>query len=145
MGAADIILRYSKGNCVLPYQPNQVGKAFAIDTDFHTMKVAIAQITSIPNPERNLRLCRKIVAKAAANGAELVAFPESSDVIFGPGCESADERKELKRTKAFRDGMGQAAKESSVWVVFGCHMPVSRQASRLQPGRGMSLTLLLPW
>ncbi|KAJ9094948.1 hypothetical protein QFC21_005740 [Naganishia friedmannii] len=87
------------------------------------MKVAIAQITSIPKPERNLRLCRKIIQKAAANGAELVAFPESSDVIFGPGCESADERKELKRTRAFREGMGQAAKENAVWVVFGCHMP----------------------
>ncbi|KAJ9111060.1 hypothetical protein QFC19_001258 [Naganishia cerealis] len=94
------------------------------------MKVAIAQITSIPNPERNLRLCRTIIQKAAAQGAELVAFPESSDVIFGPGCESEDERKELKRTKAFIDGMGLAAKENGVWVVFGCHMPVLKVKSR---------------
>lgn len=94
------------------------------------MKVAIAQITSIPDPARNLRLCRRIIQKAAAKGAELVVFPESSDVIFGPGCESEDERKELKRTTAFRDGMKEAAKESEVFVVFGCHMPVCRLARR---------------
>jgi predicted amidohydrolase len=92
------------------------------------MKVAIAQITSIPDPERNLRLCRRIIQKAVAKGAELVVFPESSDVIFGPGCESDEERKELKRTTAFRNGMKEAAKESKVYVVFGCHMPVSQLA-----------------
>jgi predicted amidohydrolase len=90
------------------------------------MKIAIAQITSRPSPERNLAICRRIIRQAAANGAELVAFPESSDVIFGPGCESEDERKECKRTGAFRDGMRDAAKEYGVWVVFGCHMPVCR-------------------
>jgi predicted amidohydrolase len=99
------------------------------------MKVAIAQITSIPDPERNLRLCRRIIQKAVAKGAELVVFPESSDVIFGPGCESEDERKDLKRTTAFIDGMKEAAKESKVYVVFGCHMPVSRAAERLLENR----------
>ncbi|KAJ9115470.1 hypothetical protein QFC22_005228 [Naganishia vaughanmartiniae] len=87
------------------------------------MKIAIAQITTTPDSSNSLRVCLKVIRKTATRGVELVAFPELSDITFGPGCESAGEGKQCKKIKAFRDGIGKAAKECEVWVVLGCHMP----------------------
>jgi deaminated glutathione amidase len=47
------------------------------------MRVALAQITSVPDPAANLRLIADSVALAADAGAELVVFPEASMACFG--------------------------------------------------------------
>lgn len=40
------------------------------------MKIALAQITGSPDPEENIQKSRSLAAKAAQDGAELIAFPE---------------------------------------------------------------------
>ncbi|GAB3621247.1 carbon-nitrogen hydrolase family protein [Glutamicibacter endophyticus] len=47
------------------------------------MKIALAQILSSPDPAANLDLIRDHVSTAAAQGAELVVFPEATMCAFG--------------------------------------------------------------
>jgi predicted amidohydrolase len=47
------------------------------------MRVALCQITSMPEPAENLELVRAGVAHAKADGAEVVVFPEATMARFG--------------------------------------------------------------
>ena len=47
------------------------------------MRIALAQIVSGPDPQQNLRLISEQTAAAAADGAELVIFPEATMRCFG--------------------------------------------------------------
>ncbi|MGH3622487.1 MAG: nitrilase-related carbon-nitrogen hydrolase, partial [Sciscionella sp.] len=47
------------------------------------MRIALCQITSGPDPEANLELVREGVRKAAADRAEVAAFPEATMACFG--------------------------------------------------------------
>lgn len=47
------------------------------------MRIALAQIASLPDPAHNLGLIEDGVRKAADAGAELVAFPEAAMCCFG--------------------------------------------------------------
>jgi hypothetical protein len=78
-----------------------------------SMKVAIAQMTSKATPEGNFEVCRKMAHKAAANGAEMVFWPESTDVIFDDDYPKEEERKKYdeSRLKKFVDQMAGLAKE----------------------------------
>lgn len=47
------------------------------------MRVAIAQMTSGPDPSENLRQVERLARDAAASGARLVVFPEATMCAFG--------------------------------------------------------------
>jgi predicted amidohydrolase len=47
------------------------------------MRIALAQLTTGPDPERNLLLIEEWTARAAAAGARVVVFPEASMACFG--------------------------------------------------------------
>jgi predicted amidohydrolase len=48
-----------------------------------TLRVAVAQMTSIPDADANLASMKAAIARAAAEGARLVAFPENA-LFMGP-------------------------------------------------------------
>ena len=79
------------------------------------MKVAIAQMTSKADPEGNFEVCQQMARKAAKNGAEMVFWPESTDIIFDGDYPKEDERKDYEnsRLKKFVDNMSELAKEVS--------------------------------
>ena len=47
------------------------------------MRIALAQITSSPDPGVNLKTVEEITARAADDGARLVVFPEATMCRFG--------------------------------------------------------------
>ncbi len=82
------------------------------------MKIAAVQMVSTPDVARNLDAARRLVARAAAEGAALVALPEYFCLI---GRHDGD-----KVAIAERDGDGpiqralaDAAREHGVWLIGG--------------------------
>jgi predicted amidohydrolase len=77
------------------------------------MKVAIAQMTSKASPEHNFSVCEKMAKQAAKNGAEMVFWPESTDIIFDGDYPKEEERADYEgsRLKKFVDQMSGLAKE----------------------------------
>lgn len=77
------------------------------------MKVAIAQMTSKASPEHNFSVCEKMAKRAAKNGAEMVFWPESTDIIFDGDYPKEEERADYEgsRLKRFVDQMSGLAKE----------------------------------
>jgi deaminated glutathione amidase len=51
------------------------------------LKIALIQLTSNDDPERNITHVRALVADAAGRGAELVATPENTFLMEAPGTE----------------------------------------------------------
>jgi predicted amidohydrolase len=51
----------------------------------HTLKIALAQVTSTVDPAENLAMLDRYTARAAALGARLVVFPEAMMRCFGGG------------------------------------------------------------
>lgn len=47
------------------------------------MRIALSQITTGPDPQRNLLVVREQVQRAAESGAQLIAFPEATMACFG--------------------------------------------------------------
>jgi hypothetical protein len=78
------------------------------------MKVAIAQMTSKASPEHNFSVCEKMAKRAAKNGAEMVFWPESTDIIFDGDYPKEEERADYEgsRLKKFVDQMSGLAKEA---------------------------------
>lgn len=50
-----------------------------------TMRIALAQITSVDDPAENLATVDRLTRRAAADGARLVVFPEATMRCFGGG------------------------------------------------------------
>jgi len=55
------------------------------------MRIALAQIWSTRDPARNLREVERAAEEAAAEGAELVVFPEAAMTAFGSDLAAAAE------------------------------------------------------
>lgn len=54
-----------------------------VDAGSDSVRIALAQIVSGPDPEQNLVLVEEYAARAAAGGARLVIFPEATMRCFG--------------------------------------------------------------
>lgn len=85
------------------------------------MKVAIAQINSSSDKQKNLDLIQRNVADAAGQGARLVVFPEATMVPFGSNL--ADAAEELDGPFAQR--VRELAAEAGVVVAVGMFRPGS--------------------
>ena len=82
------------------------------------MKIAALQMVSTPDVDRNLDAARRLVAQAAAIGAELVALPEYFCLM------GRADRDKLAVAEAPGDGpiqrmLAEAARVNSVWVIGG--------------------------
>lgn len=105
------------------------------------MKIALAQICSTDDVQHNIRVSEQVAKRAAAANAEIVFFPECADIVFSPDYDVKRERKELKDTARYVGEMKRIAKETGLWLHFGCHLPVSVRAAR-NPGAMLTLHLL---
>ncbi|MFD4142721.1 carbon-nitrogen hydrolase family protein [Streptomyces sp. NPDC058572] len=83
------------------------------------MRIALSQITTGPEPEKNLAVVRDEAHRAARSGARLVAFPEATMACFGiplgPVAEPLD--------GPWANGLRAVAQETGLVVVAGMFTP----------------------
>jgi predicted amidohydrolase len=93
-------------------------------------KVAAVQMVSTPNVADNLVTVRRLVAQAAAEGAQLVALPEYWPIM---GMSDTDKvaHAEQPGTGPIQDCMMELAREHGVWLVGGTLPMVSPDAGRV--------------
>ena len=98
------------------------------------MKAAAIQMTSTRDVAANLREAGRLVAEAAAQGAQLVVLPENFSFL---GATDADR---VAAIEPFRNGpaqrfLAEAAERHGIWLVGGT-IPI-RDAGRDAGGRAM--------
>ncbi|MGI3199859.1 nitrilase-related carbon-nitrogen hydrolase [Streptomyces sp. GLT-R25] len=83
------------------------------------MRIAIGQLTTGPDPDKNLRLVEEWTRRAADAGARVVVFPEASMACFGtplaPLAQSLD--------GPWADGVREIARATGTVVVAGMFTP----------------------
>ena len=82
------------------------------------MKIAAVQMVSTPSVERNLETARRLVARAAADGATLVVLPEYFCFM------GQTDRDKLKVAETPGEGpiqrtLAESAREHGVWLIGG--------------------------
>ena len=84
------------------------------------MKTRIAAIQMISTPEiaPNLATAARLIAEAAAQGAQLVALPEYFPII-GPGAETRLKAREPDGNGPLQDFLAAAAARHGLWLVGG--------------------------
>lgn len=85
------------------------------------MRIALSQITSGPDPVRNLDLVREQARLAADAGARLIAFPEATMACFGTRLAPLAEPLDGPWATSVR----QIAKETGLVVVAGMFTPAA--------------------
>ncbi|OON79604.1 nitrilase-related carbon-nitrogen hydrolase [Streptomyces tsukubensis] len=83
------------------------------------MRIALAQLTTGPDPEKNLVLLQEETRRAAAAGARVVVFPEASMACFGTPLGALAEPVDGPWANAVR----AIAAESDIVVVAGMFTP----------------------
>jgi deaminated glutathione amidase len=87
-----------------------------------TLPVAVAQFLAGPDAEKNLRRIEELTAEAAAQGAELVVFPEASMYAWDvPAPELAEAAQRDAAT--FTAGLAATAAQHGVTLVAGMFTP----------------------
>ncbi|GGC93860.1 apolipoprotein acyltransferase [Tersicoccus solisilvae] len=100
------------------------------------MRIALAQINSGPDAAENLALVREYTARAAAQGARLVVFPEATMRAFGHRLTDIAEPVD----GPWADAVRQVAADHDVTVVVGMFTPGADGKVRntlLATGRGV--------
>ncbi|MEG1114685.1 MAG: carbon-nitrogen hydrolase family protein [Janthinobacterium sp.] len=80
--------------------------------------VAAVQMISSPSVEDNLATARRLVAQAAASGAQLVVLPEYWAIM---GQQETDKlaHAEQPGSGPIQDGMAQMARQHGIWLIGG--------------------------
>lgn len=93
-------------------------------------KVAAVQMVSTPSVPENIATARRLVAEAAAGGAQLVTLPEYWPIM---GMSDADKvsHAEQPGNGPIQDFMAQTAREHGIWLIGGTLPLVSTDASRV--------------
>ncbi|SHH21494.1 carbon-nitrogen hydrolase family protein [Massilia sp. CF038] len=92
--------------------------------------VAAVQMISTPDVATNLAAARRLVAEAAATGAQLVVLPEYWPIM---GMSDVDKvaLAEQPGSGPIQDCMAQAAREHGIWLIGGTLPLVSTDAGRV--------------
>ena len=92
--------------------------------------VAAVQMVSTPVVEENLATARRLVAEAAATGAQLVALPEYWPIM---GMSDSDKvaHAEQQGSGPIQDCMAALAREHGIWLVGGTLPLVSPSAGKV--------------
>jgi nitrilase len=92
--------------------------------------VAAIQMVSTPDVDDNIRTARRLVAEAAAQGAQMVALPEYWPIM---GMHDGDKvaRAEQPGAGPIQDFMAGAAREHGIWLVGGTLPLVSNDAAKV--------------
>ncbi len=80
-------------------------------------KIAVAQIDSGPHKEINLQKMEAMIKDSSSQGAEFVAFPETSIIMPGTGEDREMEAESVGGPSIA--GLAQAAREARIWVHCG--------------------------
>lgn len=83
------------------------------------MKVALAQVLSTSDPQRNLAIVRDHAKQAAAAGASIVVFPEAMQVAFGNPVAKFAEPVNARWAGIVR----QLARDTGITIVVGMFTP----------------------
>ncbi len=96
-------------------RPHQVSPAAAGAAG---VRIAGVQMASGPNVSANLNEARRLIAKAAADGARLVALPEYFAIM---GLQETDKVKvrEAPGTGPIQQFLADTAREHKIWIVGG--------------------------
>jgi len=86
------------------------------------VKAAIGQLCSTASMSHNLSLCQILVKKAVEAGAKALFLPEATDYIASSAAESVSLARSMD-TSPFLLGLREAAKESSLAINVGIHVP----------------------
>jgi predicted amidohydrolase len=92
--------------------------------------VAAIQMISSPSVADNLATARRLVAQAAAGGAELVVLPEYWAIM---GQQETDKlaHAEQPGSGPIQDGMAQMARQHGIWLIGGTLPLVSAQEGKV--------------
>ena len=92
--------------------------------------VAAIQMVSTPDVAHNIASARRLVAQAAAGGAQLVSLPEYWPIM---GMTDGDKvgHAEKPGRGPIQDFMAQAAREHGIWLIGGTLPLVSNDAARV--------------
>ena len=93
-------------------------------------KVAAVQMVSTPSVAENIATARRLVAEAAAGGAQLVTLPEYWPIM---GMSDADKvsHAEQPGSGPIQDFMAETAREHGIWLIGGTLPLVSEDAARV--------------
>ena len=93
-------------------------------------KVAAVQMVSTPSVPENVATARRLVAEAAASGAQLVTLPEYWPIM---GMLDADKVSHAEQPGGgpIQDFMAETAKEHGIWLIGGTLPLVSTDAARV--------------
>ena len=92
--------------------------------------VAAVQMISSPSVEDNLATARRLVAQAAAGGAQLVVLPEYWAIM---GKQETDKlaHAEQPGSGPIQDGMAQMARQHGIWLIGGTLPLISGQGGKV--------------
>lgn len=93
-------------------------------------KVAAVQMVSTPSVAENIATARRLVAQAAAGGAQLVTLPEYWPIM---GMSDADKvsHAEQPGSGPIQNFMSETAREHGIWLIGGTLPLVSPDAARV--------------
>jgi nitrilase len=93
-------------------------------------KVAAVQMVSTPDVNQNMATCARLLAEAAASGAELVTLPEYWPIM---GMKDADKVAHAEEPGAgpIQQFMANAAREHGIWLIGGTLPLVSGEAGKV--------------
>jgi nitrilase len=92
--------------------------------------VAAVQMVSTPDVNENLATCARLLAQAAATGAQLVTLPEYWPIM---GLKDVDKVAQAEAPGAgpIQQFMAQAAREHGIWLIGGTLPLVSSEAGKV--------------
>jgi nitrilase len=94
-------------------------------------RLAALQMVSVPRVADNLAEAGRLIAMAAAQGAELVALPEYFGIMGMKDTDKVDVR-EAEGDGPIQQFLSQAAKQHGVWIVGGSVPLVSADSRRVR-------------
>ncbi len=100
----------------LPPLPDDAERALAASS--RRVRVAAVQMVSTPRVAENLAVAEKWIAKAAAQGAQIIALPEYFSILGGRDDDKLRVR-EADGVGPMQDFLAETARRQRIWLVGG--------------------------
>ena len=94
------------------------------------MKVAAVQMVSTPEPQENFSTMGRLVAQAAAEGAQLVLLPEYWPIMGMHERDKVAHAEDADAPGPIQQWMAQQAKEHKIWLIGGT-LPLKAGAEKV--------------
>lgn len=94
-------------------------------------RVAALQMTSTPEIDSNLQTAARLIAQAAAQGAQLIALPEYF-CLMGQREEDKVAQRETEGAGKVQDFLAQSARQHGIWLVGGTLPLIAAEADKVK-------------